>query len=123
LYNRGIPIEELDHYYNTSYLDILDPLLLNNMREGAKMLIAHIGSNDKMYVQVDADCDGYTSSAVLINYLYRLFPNYVENNLTWGLHRAKEHGIDMEFVPSDVKLIVVPDASSNEYDLHKQLSE
>lgn len=123
LYNRGIPVEELDHYYNTNYLDILDPLLLNNMREGAKMLIAHIGNNDKIYVQVDADCDGYTSSAVLINYLYRLFPNYVENNLTWGLHRAKEHGIDMEFVPSDVKLIVVPDASSNEYDLHKQLSE
>lgn len=53
LYNRGIPIEEIEHYCNTNYLDILDPLLLDNMRKGAQLLISSIKDNKKMYVQVD----------------------------------------------------------------------
>jgi len=38
----------------------------------------------------------------------------------WGLHERKEHGIDLDFVPDDIKFIIVPDASSNEYNIHKQ---
>lgn len=123
LYNRGIPIEETEHYCNTSYLDILNPLLLNNMREGVQLLVSSIQSNKKMYVQVDSDADGYTSAAVFINYLNRLFPYYTKNYVSWGLHKKKEHGIDLDFMPEGTQIIVVPDASSNEYDLHKQLHE
>lgn len=53
LYNRGIKYEDIEHYCNTSILDILDPLLINNMEKGAKMLIQHISANDKTYIQVD----------------------------------------------------------------------
>ena len=123
LYNRGIPIDSIDNYCNTSYLDILSPKLISNIEQGARMLIKHISQKDKTYVQVDADCDGYTSAAFLINYLYSLFPNYVENCVTWGLHEKKEHGIDLDFLPSDAKFVIVPDASSNEIALHKELSE
>lgn len=35
LYNRGIKYEDIEHYCNTSILDILDPLLVANIREGA----------------------------------------------------------------------------------------
>lgn len=123
LYNRGIPIDSIDNYCNTSYLDILSPKLISNIEQGARMLIKHISQKDKTYIQVDADCDGYTSAAFLINYLHSLFPNYVENCVTWGLHEKKEHGIDLDFLPSDAKFIIVPDASSNEIALHKELSE
>ena len=121
LHNRGIT--DTEHYLNTDILDILDPLLINNMEKGAKMLIQHISANDKTYIQVDSDCDGYTSAALLINYLYVLFPHFVETCVTWGLHKTKEHGIDLDFLPNDVKFIIVPDASSNELELHQELSE
>ena len=52
-------------------------MLLMNMREGVTMLMKHISANDEAYVIVDADCDGYTSSAILLNYLNRLFPAWV----------------------------------------------
>lgn len=123
LYNRGIKYEDIEHYCNTSILDILDPLLVANIREGAQMLIKHIKAMDKTYIQVDSDCDGYTSSALLINYLYSLFPHFVDTCVTWGLHKTKEHGIDLDFLPEDAKFIIVPDASSNEFELHKELKD
>ena len=123
LVNRGIAEQDIDHYLNTNTNDILDPCLIFNIENGAKMLIKHIAAKDKIYVQTDADCDGYTSAAVLINYLYQLFPSYTENYITWGLHKQKEHGIDLDFLPEDAKLIIVPDASSGEYELHKQLAD
>jgi hypothetical protein len=35
LANRGIALENVEHYLNTSDQDILDPKLIANMREGA----------------------------------------------------------------------------------------
>ena len=72
---------------------------------------------------MDADVDGYTSAAILINYMYRIWPDFVLNHVHFGLHKNKEHGIDLDLMPNNVKLVVVPDASSNEYDIHKELSE
>ena len=71
--NRGFKQEDIYHYLNTTDEDLLDPKLLKNIDKGAEMLIKHIGHNDKIFVQVDDDCDGYTSSAILINYLNCLF--------------------------------------------------
>ena len=79
--------------------------------------------NDKILVQIDSDCDGYTSSAVLINYLHTLFPGFVENNITYRFHEGKEHGIILETIPEDVKLVIAPDSSSNDYEVHQKLSE
>lgn len=63
--------------------------------------------------------DGFTSSAILINYLKRVFPNI---NITWSNHTPKKkHGIDISLVPETTNLFIVPDAGSNEYELHEQL--
>jgi len=121
LSNRGI--EDINHYLHTTNEDILDPLLLGNMNNGAKLLIQHISLNHKIFIQVDSDCDGYTSAAILINYLYKLFPAFVQNNIIYKLHTGKQHGIILETIPEDVKLLVVPDAGSNNYEEHKTLKE
>lgn len=34
----------------------------------------------------------------------------------------KQHGIEIEDIPNDISLLIVPDASSNEVELHKQLN-
>lgn len=93
------------------------------MKEGAKMLISHIGRNDKIFVQVDADCDGYTSAAALINYLNYLFPHFVQTNITYRVHDGKQHGLLINTIPADVKLVIAPDSSSMDYEIHKQLKE
>lgn len=98
-------------------------MLLTNMKEGAKMLISHIGQNDKIFIQVDADCDGYTSAAILINYLNCLFPHFVQTNISYRVHDGKQHGLLVDTIPDDVKLVIAPDSSSSDYEEHKALHD
>lgn len=93
------------------------------MKEGAQLLIKHIAANDKVFIQVDSDCDGYTSAALLLNYLHILFPSFVENNIQYRLHEGKQHGIIYDTIPEDVKLVIAPDSSSNDYLPHQWLHE
>ena len=123
LANRGIVPEDVYHYINTTDADILPPSLIANMREGAQMLIKHVSQNDKVLIQIDSDCDGYTSAATLINYLNCLFPGFVQNNVFYRIHTGKQHGIILDSIPTDVKLVICPDSSSNDYEEHKILAE
>jgi single-stranded-DNA-specific exonuclease len=77
LVNRGISPFDIAHYLNTSDSDILSPTLISNIEDGVKMLLKHISQNDKVLIQIDSDCDGYTSAATLMNYLNCLFPGFV----------------------------------------------
>ncbi len=92
------------------------------MERGVKMLLAHIRDKHNIFIQVDSDCDGYTSSAVLINYLHKLFPAYVENHIFYSFHEGKAHGIDLEKLPKNtpIQLIIAPDSSSNQKDIHQE---
>lgn len=121
LFNRGIDPENVEHYLNTTDEDILNPQMIMNIAEGAKVLVKHIAQGDKVLIQIDSDCDGYTSAAALINYLNRLFPGFVQSNIYYRIHTGKQHGILLETIPNDVKLVIAPDSSSNDYDEHQQL--
>ena len=121
LFNRGIDPENVEHYLHTTDEDILNPRMIMNVEEGAKVLVKHIAQGDKVLIQIDSDCDGYTSAAVLINYLNRLFPGFVQSNICYRIHTGKQHGILLETIPDDVKLVIAPDSSSNDYDEHQQL--
>ena len=120
---RNRNIDNAYRYLNTTADEKLDPLLLDNMLEGAKLLMKHIKANNKIFVQIDEDCDGYTSAALFINYLNKLFPYFAQNNIIYKTHDRKEHGLVLEYIPEDVSLVVVPDASSNEWELHRALRE
>ena len=123
LANRGISPEHVDHYLNTTDADIIPPINIMNMDKGVKILITHIAQGDKILIQIDSDCDGYTSAAHLINYLNCLFPGFVQNNIYYRIHSGKQHGIILDTIPSDVKLVIAPDSSSNDYEVHKALAE
>lgn len=121
--NRGMTPDYFKKYMSASAADILSPLLFENMRQGAEMLLRHIKNKSDVFIQVDSDCDGYTSSAALINYLYKLFPSFVREHITYRLHTGKQHGIILETVPENVSLVIVPDAGSNDFEQHKVLKE
>ena len=124
---RGVKPEDVEHYLHTTDADIYDPELIMNIKEGAQMLARHIALNNDILVQVDSDCDGFTSSAVLINYLNCLFPGYVQQHVSYRIHTGKQHGIFEEMIPEilekKIKLVIAPDSSSNNYEVHKILKE
>ena len=122
LTNRGIALAEIEHYLHTTDEDILDPKLISNMREGAEMLIKHIAQNDDILVQVDSDCDGFTSAATLLNYLNCLFPGFVQQHMYYRIHSGKQHGIIPSTIPENIKMVIAPDSSSNDYDEHAELA-
>lgn len=120
--NRGLRFEDIPHYLNTTDADLLSPTLLANIHAAAQTLLRHIFQRSKALVIVDSDVDGLTSSAILINYLNRLFPAWVQNNVSYRLHQGKQHGILTPEV-GDVQLVIAPDSSSNEYEIHQALQE
>lgn len=121
LNNRGI--QNIYHYLHTTDDDILEPSTIMNIKNGAIMLVSHINNNDKILIQIDSDCDGYTSAAALINYLHKICPAFVENNISYRVHEGKQHGILLNSIGDDIKLVIAPDSSSNDYEEHKQLKE
>lgn len=50
LYNRGINPEDIKKFKYPTEDSVIDPLLLKNVEEGAKMLIRHVGQNDKIFI-------------------------------------------------------------------------
>lgn len=123
LTNRGIPYYDIHHWLNTTDADINDFNLLgaDRLLKAAQTLISVISNGGNALVIVDSDCDGFTSSALLINYLYDLFPAWVQNNLDWFIHSGKQHGlsdVNVEWAAANYSVILCPDASSNDYEYH-----
>lgn len=123
LTNRGIPFYDIHHWLNTTDADINNFLSLSAaaLKRAARALISTISEDRRALVIVDSDCDGFTSSALLINYLYDHFPAWVQNHLDWFIHSGKQHGlsdVDVDWAASNYALILCPDASSNDYEYH-----
>ena len=48
--NRGMLPSDIYHYLHTTREDILDPSLLDNIDQGAKMFVRHLAAGDKIFV-------------------------------------------------------------------------
>ena len=128
LTNRGIARSEIQHWLNTTDADINNFMKLGGDRllNAAKVLVGAMNADSRALVIVDCDCDGFTSAALLINYLYDLFPAWVQNNLDWFIHSGKQHGlsdVDVNSTAAKYSLIICPDASSNDYEYHLKFIE
>lgn len=118
LNNRGI--QDIQTYLSPNDSVIYNPNLINNMQQGVEMLFRHLGK-DLIYLIVDDDDDGFTSAAIFLNYLYKIVPSIVETNIIYDFHPHKAHGIWLDQIPQETKLVIALDSSSNEYDIHEQL--
>lgn len=124
-YNRGV--YDIQHYIHPTEEDLSSPLLLDNLERGIKCLISHIINDDDIFVLIDCDVDGYTSAALLINYLNKLFPHFTQTKIHYDIHNGKEHGlkdkVDELLQHSEYKLIICPDSSSSDLEEHKKLRD
>lgn len=114
MYNRDIPIEQQEKWLAAGWESIYDWLDLNDnyqMEEACKILYDHIAANHSVRVIVDSDTDGFTSAAIIINYLNKTFSEWAtSNNLFYSLHSGKQHGLAdlMDEIQED--LVICPDA-------------
>ena len=128
--NRGLQLKEIDHYMNLTDVDINDPILLGEekLKNIAAIVSLMVIEHQHLAVIVDADCDGYTSAAILLNWLYKSYPGWTKEYTHYYLHDGKTHGLTqgaMNFI-SDIgaDVVWIPDAGSNDLpqieELHKQ---
>lgn len=122
LLNRGV--KDIQGFLSPSPECELDPYDLENIEAGARMLLKHLQNNSRILLVVDADADGFTSSAILWLYIKTLYP---EAQLTFTVHEHKQHGLSdkigwIEDNP-DFELVVCPDASSYDVKEHQRLGE
>ena len=103
-----------------------DPMLLDYIALGYRILKEHLDNQSTIYLVVDPDADGYTSSALFYNYITEVL-NYSPENINYHIPEGKEHGLStiMNWFPDngENKIIILPDSSSNDYEEHKILKE
>ena len=117
LTNRNIPIDKIDNYLFTSDADVAPPEALgqDKLRQAAAALISTISNKGIALLVIDSDCDGFTSSAILLNYLHDFFPTWVQHNIDYYFHQGKQHGLaDVRHLDKEYDLLIVPDAGSND---------
>ena len=93
------------------------------MQAGAELLQKHIQNDSNIVLVVDSDCDGYTSAAMLANYIMRAYAQYPLKNFHYFIHDGKQHGIELDKLPDKIDLLIIPDASSNDNEQVRQLHE
>lgn len=125
LYNRGIPIEKQKEWLNAGWNEINDWRLFDFMESAVNRVYDAVKNDEKVQVVVDPDVDGLSSAAILTNYLFTLYPDWTHFHLSHILHKGKEHGLSdvLDEILSDTKLVICPDAASNDVEIHKQLKE
>lgn len=83
-----------------------------NMEEAIELLDLHLLHNDHIHIIMDSDVDGLTSASAMYGYITRASDCVV----TYDTHTKKQHGLYREIVeriPTDTKLVIIPDAGSD----------
>lgn len=120
LWNRGI--KDYKKYLSLDKSVEISYNKLNKITNAVEVFMKHYENNDKIAVLVDSDPDGYTSAASMFLYIKRLNNNYP---LCYIMHKdAKAHGLSKDVViPEGTKLLIIPDAGTNDYEQCKKLLE
>lgn len=127
LVSRGLHPEELESFYNPT-IDLLQPPInLNNITGGVMMFndIVSLDDDKRALIVVDSDVDGFTSAAIFYIYAKKINPNL---HIDYLLHEGKGHGladtIDRilnEESDKQLRYVILPDSSSNDYEYHERL--
>lgn len=116
-------------YFKPTKDNLCDPHLLDHIDDAVKLFIKHIDNKSHIRVYVDCDVDGFTSAAVLINYMQDIVcHDFPDVKISYHIPEGKEHGLEtvMDELTRNGQicdLIIMPDSSSNDYEYHKILKE
>lgn len=123
LMNRGVDYADLEDWKEGS-LDLVQSWEdLDNIRQFCAELHDAVCKKKNTLLVVDSDCDGFTSSAIMINFLYSLDKDFCYRHISYALHEGKQHGLADIDVNDDIDLVVVMDAGTNDIEQQKALQE
>lgn len=118
LNNRGI--EDWKGYINLSKAPRDTYGNLDNIEKAVELFDWHFANKHPMAILVDNDVDGICSSTLMYKFIKKLDPDY---DVRMYVHQKnKSHGLDGDFdIDDDIKLLIVPDAGSNDVEEHRRL--
>jgi len=119
--NRGI--KDKEKFLNINDNVVTNPLDFKNMGIAVECLLKHLENGSNILIIPDADCDGLTSSSLLFNYIKEVYPSA---NLLYKNHVKKTHGImldDLKDILPTIQLLILPDASSEQFKEHKIIKD
>lgn len=90
---------------------------LCNIEEAVELFDRHFQAHNPMAILVDNDVDGVSSATIIYQFIKSLNQEY---DVRLYIHqRNKSHGLDGDFeIDDDIKLLIVPDAGSNDVEQH-----
>lgn len=120
---RGV--ENVELFLNPDSSCVQSPSDLNNIEAGAELLYNVMMKKGKILLVVDSDCDGFTSAAIIYQYIKDLVSDIC---IKYLLHEGKQHGLEDHLNSilesgDNYDLIILPDSSSNDIDYHEQLKD
>ena len=121
LQNRGI--ENWKKYLELNSVNDEEYKGLDNIDDAVECFAAHIENKDSIGILFDTDTDGICSGTIMYKYIKEIAP---ESNVHIIIHeREKAHGLEAKdfTLPKDIKLLIVPDSSSNDIDECQKLLE
>ena len=118
---RARGIEDVDRFLNPTSDDLQDWRDLEHIEEGVN-IIESMPTGGNVAIIVDCDVDGFTSAAIIYQYLHQLYPDVI---IDYYLHDGKAHGLEEHWdilANENYDLIIVPDAGSNDAEYAKEIN-
>lgn len=120
LINAGI--EDIQKFINPDSSDDIDvkhvPYIQNVYN------IIEKNKHSKIFMLVDSDCDGFTSSAIMYKYLNSIYDNL---DIELYMHPNKEHGLTKNVIKKikevQPKMVIVIDAGTNDIEEHSYITK
>lgn len=119
LSNRGIKDVK-------AYLKLTDEVLHSYesfgevIHQAVERLLYHIEQGSLIQIVVDSDADGYCSASAIYMYIKNTLGH---DKVIYSLHTNKTHGLTEDIViQPEVKLVLLPDAGSNDVEQAKALA-
>lgn len=129
LINRGIQEDKIEKWLDAGWSQINSPWLFGEekVKHAIEIIDSCIFKQEEIWIVVDCDADGFTSAAIIINYITKLLDNYYYHiyNKDWIhyiLHEGKQHGLEdtVEQIPDNC-LVILPDSSTNDVEQMREL--
>ena len=120
LRSRGV--DNVDEFLSPSEKNLQSWEDLDNIKLGVDLVKNTINDKKPYAILIDPDNDGFTSFAILYQYLKRLNP---EKEIEYFVHSAKQHGLEdtyQVFQDKDYSVVFLPDSSSNDGVFAKEIN-
>lgn len=119
LKNRGI--KNINRFLAPGESDTYSYSLLDNIDEAVKCAEKHIQNKERIHILIDCDVDGYAAGSMVYRAFKKIDPNLY---ITYSLHTKKQHGLSKDItIPDDCKLLIIPDAGSNDVEQCRELKD